>query len=80
MSEFSYGMSNGFYALRSNLAGRSAQGYEEFSNLSILRGLGDFLHVFWQVKKEWLVLQIHDILILRHAVTRFFFCVCDRSR
>lgn len=53
------------------MAGRSAQGYEEFSNLSILRGLGAFLQVFWKVKKEWLVLQIHDILILPHVVTRF---------
>ena len=61
---------NGFYfsLARSRSGGRSAQTYEECSNLSIFSRLGLFLHFFWQVK-EWIKLELHGMIRMSVEVT-----------
>ena len=70
---------NGFYfVLRSILAGRSAQTYEECSNLRIISLLGLFLQLLGQVKK-WLILELHKMIRMSRAVAYLiiFILLCD---
>ena len=62
-------------------AGRSAQTYEEGSNLSIFRDLRLFLQFFGQVK-EWVIFKLHEMIRMSHAVAcpMAFILFCDRGR
>ena len=74
-------VSNCFYfALWSRSAGRSAKTYEQRSFLGIFSRLCPFSQVFLQVK-EWLMLELHDMIKASHVVTFpvLFVLFCDQN-